>query len=937
VTRRLTWLVLVALAWGVAFLTTSADAEIAPATITRQGVELFERRIRPVLVRQCYPCHSAAAQKTDGGISLDRPDDLRRSRETGALVVAGDPAKSGLIQFLRRGHRDGVAMPGKGAPPRSVVVDFEAWVQMGAPDPRAVAGQSTPRPDLSGKHWAFQPIRNPPPPSTTTTDTRDPIDAFVAAALAERGQKIGAPADAGRLLRRLSFDLVGLPPTPAEVEAFVSDPSTSALARVVDRLLQSPEFGERWGGAWLQTVRYADVGAAELSPVRENAWRYRDYVIAAFNSDKPYDDFVREQLAGDLLSTNIDAPPPDQLVATGFLVVGSRLVQEQRRARLNWEVADEQIDLTMRTFLGLSVACARCHDHKSDPITTTDYYALAGIFGSTTSLTSPVEEGRRNPTRWLERSLATQEQLAELSEYETRLEELKQQFNEAREMKLAFPGEVNSAALSGVIVDNLAAEVHGAWKESSYSTNFVDRNYLHDGNADKGRKSVRYVPELPAEGVYDVLVSYTPRDNRATNVPVTITSVDGVKTVALNQTRAPTVDKVFASVGHYKFVPGKPAAVVISNEGTRGFVVADAVRFVPVEKEGAGAQVAASETETPEKALLNFHQVERELMDFRGKKPVLPAALAVQEGKIQDSRVRPGGDPDKQGAKVPRGFLSALGTPDSTLYVITDESSGRLELANWLVNPDNPLTARVAVNRIWALLMGEALVESQDDFGVLGARPSDPDLLDHLAWRFMNQGWSVKKLIRALVLSRTYQAASPGRAIAPDLLRDASLALSRELDRTSGGPWMPTNNVSLDGLQAARRVQTSSTRRSVYMPVIRDRVPDSVAAFQPGASAQPKNLPAGRRAVPPAQRFLRDRASAWADALIEAIPNDDAKRISAAYREAFGRPPRAEETTEALRQVQTAKVAAKDAADPVATAWANLCESLLTSEEFRTR
>lgn len=910
--------------------------EVRAPDPNRAGFELFERRIRPVLVRQCYPCHSAAAQKAESGVSLDRAEEMVRARDSGPLVVPGEPARSRLLQVIRRGHREQVNMPPKSALPRSTVADFEAWVQMGAPDPRAVPGPSGPTARAAGKHWAFEPVRNPPVPATPSGAAGAPIDAFVAATLAERGEQIPPVADAARLIRRLSFDLVGLPPTPEDVDAFARDSSSNRLERVVDRLMESPQFGERWGQVWLQTIGYADIGPSELSPVRENAWRYRDYVVSAFNADKAYDQFVREQLAGDLLSTNIDSPPPQQLIATGFLQVGARLAQEQRRARLNAEIADEQIELTTRTFLGLTVACARCHDHKADPISMADYYALAGIFDSTMSLTSPVEEGRRNPTRWLERSLATQEQLAEVSEYETRLEDLKQQFTEAREMKLAFPGEVNSAALSGVIVDNLAAEVHGAWKESSYSTNFVDRNYLHDGNADKGRKSVRYVTELPAEGLYDVLVSYTPRENRATNVPVTIASAEGARTVYLNQTLAPTVDKVFASVGRFKFAPGKPASVSIANEGTRGFVVADAVRFVPAANDGSSL-TAASDSDSPEKALRSFREIERELLDFRSKKPVLPSAMAVQEGKIQDARLRPNGDPDKQGAKVARGFLSALGTPDSTLYVITDESSGRMELANWLVDPENPLTARVAVNRVWAQLMGAGLVETQSDFGALGARPSDRDLLDHLAWTFMHQGWSFKKLIRAIVLSRAYQAANPARAIAPEWLRDAALSLSRALDRSSGGPWMPTNNVALDGLQAARRAQASSQRRSVYLPVVRSQVADVVAVFQSAGPLPPSETSGKRVVLPPGRRFLRERASGWADALLAAAPADDEKRVGQAYREALGRLPRPEETAEALRQLAAFKVSAKDAVDPIASAWTSYCEGLLMSVEFRTR
>ena len=715
---------------------------------------------------------------------------------------------------------------------------------------------------------------------------------------------------------------------------------------MVDRLLNSAGFGEHWAGAWLQGIGYADLSGTDHSGVQENAWRYRDYLINALNADRPYDQFIREQLAGDLLADKDEAIARERIIATGFLLAGVRLPPEPNRNRLALEVADQQLDLVTRTFLGLTVSCARCHDHKTAPITMHDYYALNGIFTSTSSFKEGTGEGRRGSARLLECSLATRDELKALSEYESRWDELKSQLRDAREKQAAFPGDIDSSRLTGVVVDNLEAEIHGAWKESNYSTNFVDRNYLHDGNADKGRKSARFVPELPKDGLYEVMVSYTPRANRATNVPVSISCATGSKTVYVDQTKVPTIDRVFASVGQFKFAAGKSGAVQISNEGTKGFVVVDAVRFVPVDK--GGAPVASEENS--ETALLNYHQLEHEVMEFRAKRPVIPQALAVQEGKIRDCKLRLGGNPDKPGEEVPRGFIQALGTPDSTLYAITDEGSGRLELTEWLVQSQNPLTARVAVNRIWAQLFGTGLVGADDDFGS-GAAPDNQALLDHLAHRFVAMGWSQKKLIRAIVLSDAYQAStSPplersGRALpawcmhprqlpAP-VQRDAALALCGDLDTTPGGSWMTTNNPAAGPLQWARRVQVMSDRRSIYLPVIRDFVPDTLRVFMNDLPVRPD----GRRqaaalSAPAVDRTLGRWARSWASRLQHASPPDTPSRMTLAFHLAFGRAP----TPGDLARAQTTfdKIKGREPApeESVWSAWESFCLDLLRSPEL---
>ncbi len=810
--------------------------------------------------------------------------------------------------------------------------------------------------------WAFQPVRSPRIPAVREVGWgQDPLDLFVLARLERSGLRPAKPANPLALIRRASFDLTGLPPTRSEIELFLADRSPQAFAKVVDRLLASPHFGERWGGHWLESVGYADLEQTRtgMGAFNENAWRYRDYVVGAFNADKPYDQFVVEQLAGDLLPSAEDAIARERLIATGFLIVGLKMPAERLRERVIFEVADQQVERVTRAFLGLTVAEARTANHKADPISMRDYYALAGIFTSTDSLAPPAERGRQGGPQWLERSLATQEQLIELSEFESRFEELKLQLREARELQATFPGEIDSTSLEGLVVDNLAAEVQGAWKESSYSTNFVDRNYLHDGNADKGKKSVRFVPDVPEDGLYEVLISYTPRANRATNVPVTIRSKAGTNLVILNQTLQPPVDKVFAPVGKFPFAAGTGGWVSISNAGTKGFVVIDAVRLVPAE---AAALRANQEPDTsPDTALVNYWQLEKEVREFWSKRPVIPQALAVRDGLIRDARLRVGGNPDKLGPVVPRGFPEALGTPPSTLYVITDESSGRLELANWIARPDNPLTARVAVNRIWRHLFGEGLVRTPDDFGRRSEPPTHPELLDHLAQRFMERGWSVKALIRALLLSSTYQqgtvaASVPAqdpwnrllwrmnpKPLGPGELRDALLALSGQLDEGVGGPWASTSAAASGTLALnVRRVTESSRRRSLYLPVLRDRefpvLQALVAEVSKGGVETTLSSSAGAAEFRMAERYREARLAAWAVALLRGASPNAGEQVTAVYQQALGREPTPGELRQATAWLEASPSAPKATSDPAASpshGWEPVCGALFNSAEFR--
>ncbi|MEW6161555.1 MAG: DUF1549 domain-containing protein, partial [Verrucomicrobiota bacterium] len=677
---------------------------------------------------------------------------------------------------------------------------------------------------------------------------RTGLDYFILNDLEERKLRPADPAAKRDLIRRATFDLTGLPPKPEEIEAFLADASPESFAKVVDRLLDSPHFGERWGRHWLDVARYADSNGLEANLPFENAWRYRDYVINAFNQDKPFDRFIREQIAGDLLTHRDEEERFEHLIATGFLVLGPKALFEPNREKLVMDVADEQIDVTTKAFLGLTVSCARCHDHKFDPIPTRDYYALAGIFKSTATLSTGGNRQDPGAPRWMERPLAKAEQAREIEAYDRKVNQLA----EALRLVQENPGGLNSSKLPGVVMDNSAAELTGRWKVSTYSTNFVDKDYVHDANSDKGKMRARFAPKLPHTGPYEVLLSYTPRYDRATNVPVTIYTAEGEIKRMVDQRAAPTFRRAFVSLGTFMFNAGTNGAVTISNEGTRGFVIADAAMFVPIEEwklELASMQqremeMAMPDLKSPGTSSSNlvqvamsgslsmagplFDQLQVQLIELRSKAPPpVPRAMAVQEGNVGNARINLRGDPERLGEEVPRGFLTVL-EAKARQFSLNRDTSGRLELADWIASPENPLTARVAVNRIWLHLFGRGLVDPPDNFGALSERPSHPELLDFLARRFIEQGWSTKKMIREILLSSTYQMSSQfnpkaylkdpdnrlywrmnRRRLEAESIRDAMLAVSGQLELTRGGPVLPTNAPPMNAMMSFPQVTSN--------------------------------------------------------------------------------------------------------------------------------
>lgn len=809
---------------------------------TKEGIDFFEKRIRPALVHNCYKCHSGDVVKAKGHFVLDTHDGLRKGGDTGEVISPRHPEKSLLIEAIKY---EGLEMPPEGQLPDEVIEDFEKWVEMGAPDPRiGKAANPKNKVDLASakRYWAFQIPKSPPPPKVRDTAwPRSDIDRFILARLEKEQLQPVRDAERATLIRRVTFDLIGLPPTPEEIDAFVNDKSSTAFEIVVDRLLDSPHFGERWGRHWLDVVRYGESTGKERNVPYRYAWRYRDYVFDSFNADKPYDRFVVEQLAGDLLQTTNIAEHNKLIIATGFLAIGPKSLNTNNAEQFKVDEIDDQIDVTGRAFLGMTIACARCHDHKFDPIPQTDYYAIAGIFHSTDTL-SGVAAGKRT---------ATERQLLTLK-------------GNDRTLKEARPETKEQAALQEEItkVEKQLDDLHRMQKQAM-------------------RKPP---PSRPMAG------KRRPQAGKpAANAP----KIDQKKVredIKKQEDRLDELEKDPTPLGNYAI----------------------------------GVRDAA--------APADYHVLLR--------------------GELKD-----------KGPDVPRGVLTVLRT-FQFMRLSNPKHSGRLLLANWIADKSNPLTARVLVNRVWEHLFGQGLVDTVDNFGALGNEPSHPELLDLLAVEFMNQKWSVKKLIRSIVLSRTYQLSSehhpsnyekdPGdkflwrmsrRRLEAEAIRDAMLMSSGKIDleRPLGSPVMELSNRQLGGNKGMQEVRKPSSVRSVYLPILRGQVPEVLAVFD---VADP-NLIVGKRDVTtvPTQAlflmnnpFVLNQSQEMAKRILGHSGLDQKGRINLAYRIALGRLPAERERSDLAKYIDDYRksvAAANSQGNAQLAAWTSFCQLLFQSGEFR--
>jgi hypothetical protein len=916
-------------------LAAAALCVCAEESPTPEGLDFFERKIRPILVAHCYECHAADSKILRAGLSLDTRDGIRAGGESGSAVVPGNVAESLIVDALRY---ESFEMPPKGRLPENVVADFVAWIELGAPDPRdgeAAAARSI---DIAEgrKFWSFQALNRAAAPAVQQAGwPRDDVDCFLLARMEAEGLAPAADADRVTLIRRVTFDLTGLPPTLEEIDAFVSDPASDdlALASVVDRLLASRGYAERWGRHWLDVARFSESTGGGRSLLYGEAWRYRDYVIQSFAEDKPFDRFVVEQIAGDLLPADGHEQATEQITATGFLELGPFNYEEQDKLQLQMDVIDEQMDTLGRTFLAMTIGCARCHDHKFDPIPTADYYALAGIFKSTDSLIDA------NVSSWIKTPLPEPpEATARREEHKAALASLdrriKQAEREAQQLRAKLPQATAT-------LDDPAAVLTGKWTESKYTKGFTGEGYRHaTGEGSAARYEFAAVP-----GRYEVRVTFTPERNRSPNALVVVTHAKGEAETRIDQRKKGSLDANTSSLGEFTF--DKTAVVTVSTAGTTGVVIADSVQLVRLDalpEDDADTQGVKQDLAAAEEQVKTLTRQKKSLEEQAP--PPAPEIVSVREAQqIADAAICIRGNARQLGEIVPRGVLQVAtrGEPP----VIPANQSGRLQLAEWVASPENPLTARVFVNRVWQHLFGEGLVRTVDNFGAPGELPSHPELLDHVAAGFIDDGWSVQQLIRRLVLSRAYRLASSSseaaervdpenrllshqnrRRLEAEAIHDAILSLSGRLEPFSGGPTAKPK-------VAEYGYPFEYGRRAVYLPVFRNSLPDLFTAFD----FPDPNLSIGRRNRTTLSTqalyllnspFVQEQARVAAERLQADAPTDEA-RIDLLYRRAVGRLPTANE-----RDIAFSFLASAGAGDAVRLqAWTSLCQAVMASIDFR--
>jgi hypothetical protein len=1002
------------------------------ATPTAQQLAFFEAKVRPVLANNCFACHSDKEQK--GGLRLDARDHILKGNATGPAVRPGDPEGSNLIRAI--GYEGPVKMPPAGKLRPDEVAALTAWVKMGAPWPEDEVGKTS-RPssvvtEAQKQFWSFKPVRKPVATGNKNAAwVKSSIDAFILTKLESNGLKPAPPADRRSLIRRASFDLIGLPPTPEEVKAFVNDKSPDAFAKVVDRLLASPRYGERWGRHWLDVARYADSNGLDENKAFGHAWRYRDYVIAAFNKDKPYDQFIKEQLAGDLMPTNDLSLRNERLTATGFLSLGPKVLAEQDKPKLVMDIIDEQIEVTSKAVMGLTVACARCHDHKFDPIPTRDYYALAGIFKSTKTMAN-----LGFVSEWLERPLIDPDLEAKRKAYEPKL-------HAAEAAVTAAKDKAAEEAISGLRA-RAGEYLKGGWELSrtallsmadlpvkagdparilieaeNYSRGNVVKDFETYGkgigvvHSMGGADHIEWDVMVPASGAYQIELRYAAAEARPVRLllngkvvrgktagevtgswqpehqqwePQGVFPLEAGKNIIRIERDAPIphFDKllvVAASPPNPSSKPSKSAEQIAEeyklNVGLLKLCASllkgsdkDPSALSTVELTAATDSLTGKAAEAIKNkpdgymsaAAKEFVKKATEaLKTAQEQAPKPEVVMAVDEDTPQNCRVHIRGNTLTLGEEAPRGFLAVLqrgGEPP-----VASKTSGRAELAEWLTSPRHPLTARVAVNRMWQSLFGEGLVRTADNFGFLGDKPSHPELLDWLAATFIEQGWSFKKMLRTVMLSNAYQmstqtnpkaeAADPEnrllwrmnrRRLEAEPFRDAMLFVSGSLDTTMGGTLLTSkNNDYVTNDQSGNAAQYGAKRRSVYLPIIRNALYDMFQAFDVG---DPSTVNAKRTTTTIAPQalfvmnspFAIEQSEAMARQLLSQKDLPDTARITQAYERALSRPATAAEVgrwSAFLRQYE-AGLAAKepDTAKRTVKAWQAFCQILFASNEF---
>lgn len=887
--------------------------------LTPEQIDFFETQVRPVLVNHCAECHGEDVQ--EAGLRLDHRATAMKGSDVGPVIVPGDVEASRLVHAIR--HQDEeTQMPPDEALPAEAVASLETWIRGGAHWP-VLEGEGGLPPDpvsrtdeIRETHWSFKPVGNPAPPILNGDNwSRRDLDRFIVRRLAEEGLTPSDEADRGTLIRRAYFDLIGLPPTHEEIEAFANDPAPDAYERLIDRLLAMPEYGQRWARHWLDVARYSDtkgyVGVNRREERYPFAWTYRDYVVRALNEDMPYDEFVLQQLAADQL--DVDDESRWQLAGMGFLTVGPRYFNRDHR------IFGDRIDLVGRGLMGMTMACAKCHDHKFDPLSMEDYYAMYGVFGSSTEpkqfdlpLLDPEHAEANAPATYKERRDAL------FAKIERRRNVVRNRVGHSMRAFAADYLEVVARQLpKHRTKENVAAKTD--------RTTLLGPLQGRVGAVGRWRTYInRYDDKDPIFGLWHRLAAMSPEqlEFEAPGVIYTATDVHPrIHEAFIEQLPQSMVEvarcygSVFEAVykewqKHKKAEPKATRLADADSESLRqvlfgkrapmrGITVAHLPRFYQG-KDGADFKDLRID-------------IEKLLADSMGAAPAR-AMTVIDRPKARNARIHLRGDVARKGDEVPRRFLNVLSHVDGGEPF--KQGSGRLEMARAIVSPDNPLTPRVIVNRVWGWHFGQGLVDTPSDFGARGHLPTHPELLDFLTRQFMNEGWSLKRLHREIMTSATYRQASIDRAECREVddrntllwkmnrrrrnyeeMRDALLSSSDELDtRLTGAPFDDLDN----------------GRRTLYQFIDRKEIPRLRLTFD--FSVPDATLPKRYNSTVPQQAlfllndgFVTRRArKVLAQMQDEVASGDTSERLEWTYRKLYGREPRAAEQALATRFVEQA-------------------------------
>jgi hypothetical protein len=902
---------------------------------TAEQVEYFEKNVRPVLASKCQMCHNAKAKTS--GLDMSSGAAFFAGGASGSLINVDSPDQSLLLLALR--YEGTLKMPPSGKLKEEEIARLREWIKMGAPWP-GVDRNASGKPAVSSgtrkhgsaftdaewKYWAFQPVRKPAAPAVNNASwVQSPVDAFVLRKLEEKGLAPAAPAGKYELLRRVTYDLHGLPPTPQEIRDFVADQSPDAFRKVVDRLLASPRYGEKWGRHWLDVARFADSTGNDEDHRYPYAFKYRDYVVEAFNNDLPYNQFVKEQIAGDLL------PPAGGeginrrgVIATGFLALGAKAIAQQDKQKMLYDVWDEQLDVMSKAFLGVTLSCARCHDHKFDPLTQKDYYGIVGMFASTKSF--------RDAETHVSKLLFTP--LVPKSEFQVYEKAQSVVANKGVDIEIVIDRERHIA--QGKLIDQLPAYMMAARKKldaaEGLDSRIIKRWIKHFGESEVPRPWLEPFHQADEAGALAVAAKF--QESARANLAEWAKKMARYRVVQRRQIEE-------------KNMLSEQPKLINEKDGFFRDVFADGGPF------GINARMIDSAATAEGKAELQALRAEQKrLKDALPPEPEM--ACAVEDDKPVIQKVLLRGDAGTPGEEAPKTFPLVIAGNDR---LVVKEGSGRRELAEWLASAANPLTARVMVNRIWQGHFGEGIVRTPDNFGRMGERPTHPELLDYLAAEFVDKGWSIKEMHRLVLNSSTYRMASsaspeqvktdgenrllsrfPRRRLLVEEMRDGMLAISGKLDLKMGGTLQ--SGFGTDGENSNGRLSISpeeQTRRTVYMPLRRANLPALFNLFDFGDATTPNGKRIVTNVAPQAlflmnSKFVSDQAGEVAKAALAESGLDGRQRVERIYLQVLNRPPSGGEVDSALSYAASFRQRFPKTVE--LDGWQSLTRILLASNEF---